>query len=114
MSSTPLAVPTMTVLEARESEPSSETTPLLRSAVRPAQRTPLPIRQLLVLACIRLAEPVNFTIVFPFINEVLPPYKRHLQRDFNISVDDGTFESNRQPVRDRVLLWIGGMHMSCR
>ena len=63
------ASPAMTVLQAHESD---ETTPLLRSAIRSSGRTPLPVRQLLVLACIRLAEPVNFTIIFPFINEVLP------------------------------------------
>jgi len=71
----------MTMLEAHESDSSSETTPLLHPAVRSSGRTPLPIRQLLVLACIRLAEPVNFTIIFPFINEVLrskPRIHRHL------------------------------------
>jgi len=62
----------MTVLQTREFDVSSETTPLL-SAAGPSQRTHLPIGQLLVLACIRLAEPINFTIIFPFINEVLPP-----------------------------------------
>jgi hypothetical protein len=62
----------MTMLGTNESDPSRETTPLLRPAVRSSGRTPLPIRQLLVLACIRLAEPVNFTIIFPFINEVPP------------------------------------------
>jgi hypothetical protein len=78
----------MTVLHAHESEPSSETTPLLRSAARPPERTPLPIRQLLVLACIRLAEPVNFTIIFPFINEVLSSQKQHRPRNSNTAVDD--------------------------
>ena len=65
MSSATLTTPAMTMLA------SSETTPLL-PAVRSSGRTPLPIRQLLILACIRLAEPVNFTIIFPFVNEVLP------------------------------------------
>jgi len=68
----PFATSAMTTLAACESDPSSEATPLLRPAVRSSGRTPLPIRQLLVLACIRLAEPVNFTLIFPFINEVLP------------------------------------------
>jgi hypothetical protein len=102
----------MTVLHGHESEPS-EATPLLRSAARLPERTPLPIRQLLVLACIRLAEPVNFKIIFPFINEVLFP-KQHRHRNFNIVVDDRASESNRQAIRDRVLLWIGGMYMFCR
>lgn len=32
--------------------------------------TPLPIRQLLILALVRLAEPINFTVIFPFVNQV--------------------------------------------
>ena len=102
----------MTVLEARGSDANSETTPLLRSAVRSSRRTPLPIRQLLVLACIRLAEPVNFTIIFPFINEVLPSQSVVIQWKFNTALDDRVYESHRQAVRDRILLWLGGMHMS--
>jgi len=112
MSSASLAIPAITELQARESDSSSETTPLLRSAVRSSGRTPLPVRQLLVLACIRLAEPVNFTIIFPFVNEVLPP-RPHYQREFNTTADGGAYESNRQAIRDRILLWLGGMHMSC-
>ena len=62
MSPGTLATPAMIVLAS----------PLLRPAVRSSGRTPLPIRQLLVLACIRLAGPVNFTLILPFVNEVLP------------------------------------------
>ena len=72
MPSTSPAIPAMPVHQMRKSDLSNETTPLLSSAVRSSGRTPLPVRQLLVLACIRLAEPINFTIIFPFINEVLP------------------------------------------
>ena len=91
---------------------SSETTPLLRPAVRLSGRTPLPIRQLLILACIRLAEPVNFTLIFPFVNEVLP-LKASYSPGFNNALDDGAHEGNRQAIRDWILLWLGGMYMSC-
>ena len=91
---------------------SSETTPLLRPAVRSPGRTPLPIRQLLILACIRLAEPVNFTIIFPFVNEVLP-LKASYSPGFNNALDGRAHERNRQAVRDWILLWLGGKHLSC-
>ena len=113
MPSATLATPAMTMLGAHESDPSSEATPLLHPAVRPSGRTPLPIRQLLVLACIRLAEPVNFTIIFPFMNEVLP-LEASYSPGFNNALDDRAYESNRQAIRDRILFWLGGMHMSCR
>ncbi len=109
-----LATPAMTMLGAHESDSSSdEATPLLHPAVRSSRRTPLPIRQLLVLACIRLAEPINFTIIFPFINEVLP-LEASYTPGFNNALDDRAYENNRQAVRDRILFWLGGMHMSCR
>ena len=110
MSSLPLATPTMSLLE---SDPPSETTPLLREAFRPSlpKRTPLPIRQLLVLACIRLVDPLSSTIISPFKNEVLTS-RHHVQWDFNLAVDDSLPERNRQTIRDRVLLWLDGKRMS--
>lgn len=81
----------MTMPGARD---SSEATPLLHPAVRSSGRTPLPIRQLLVLACIRLAEPINFTIIFPFINEV-PPLKASNSPGFNNALDGRAYESDR-------------------
>jgi hypothetical protein len=32
--------------------------------------TPLPIGQLAVLSLVRVAEPINFTMIFPFVNQV--------------------------------------------
>lgn len=32
--------------------------------------TPLPLAQLFILALVRLAEPINFTLIFPFVNQV--------------------------------------------
>jgi hypothetical protein len=35
--------------------------------------TPLPLQQLSILGLIRLAEPINFTVIFPFVNQVSYP-----------------------------------------
>ncbi|KAL1922452.1 uncharacterized protein VTP21DRAFT_9991 [Calcarisporiella thermophila] len=43
--------------------------------------TPLPKRQLFVLCCVRFTEPVNYTIIFPFIY--------YMVKDFNITHDPG-------------------------
>jgi hypothetical protein len=32
--------------------------------------TPLPLQQLSILGLVRLAEPINFTVIFPFVNQV--------------------------------------------
>lgn len=100
------------LLEMRESEPPSETTLLLREAFRPSlsKYTPIPILQLLVLACIRLADPLGSTIISPFKNEVSSRYPT--QWNSNLAVDDDLPESNRQAIRDRVLLWFDGTPMS--
>lgn len=42
---------------------SSESVPLLASARAPKKATPLPLRQLLILAAVRIAEPIAFTQV---------------------------------------------------
>lgn len=43
----------------------------------PTKETPLPIRKIAILLTMRLAEPINFTIIFPFVNpmvlSLLPP-----------------------------------------
>lgn len=39
------------------------------------QRTPLPIKQLLVLCIMRLTEPISYTLIFPFINQMLEEMK---------------------------------------
>ena len=103
----------MILLETQKSQPPSETTPLLHEAVCPSRpkRTPLPIRQLLVLAFIRLVDPISSTIISPFKNEVLTSYHR-VQWGFNFPVDGNPPESNRQAIRDRVLLWLDCTHMS--
>ena len=48
-------------------ESVEETTPLLNA--RPPA-TPLPRLQLSILLLMRCAEPVAYTVIFPFINEV--------------------------------------------
>ncbi|KAF8607066.1 MFS general substrate transporter, partial [Ceratobasidium sp. AG-I] len=35
------------------------------------QRTPLPVRQLFVLCLIRFAEPISFSVIFPFVNQMI-------------------------------------------
>lgn len=51
-----------------------EQSPLLSSSASPSstpKETPLPTRTLSLLLFMRLAEPINFTIIFPFINEMV-------------------------------------------
>lgn len=33
--------------------------------------TPLPITQIVVLMIVRLAEPISYTVIFPFINQMV-------------------------------------------
>ncbi|KAG9091161.1 hypothetical protein FS749_016749 [Ceratobasidium sp. UAMH 11750] len=35
------------------------------------ERTPLPVRQLFVLCLMRFAEPISFSVIFPFINQMI-------------------------------------------
>ncbi|KAG9058254.1 hypothetical protein FS842_011134 [Serendipita sp. 407] len=37
--------------------------------------TPLPLKQLFVLGLVRLAEPINFTLIFPFVNQMMVDLK---------------------------------------
>ncbi|GAC98226.1 major facilitator super [Pseudozyma hubeiensis SY62] len=46
-----------------------ESAPLL--ATSPRKPTPLPLRPILILTTMRLAEPINFTIIFPFVNDLV-------------------------------------------
>src|ERR1700749_1860844 len=103
----------MTLLETQESQPPSQTTPLLRKVVCPSRpkRTPLPIRQLLVLAFMLPVEAISSTIISPFKNEVLTS-GHDVQWDFNFAIDGDLLESSRQAIRDRVLLWLDCTQMS--
>ncbi|KAA1088975.1 hypothetical protein PGT21_002805 [Puccinia graminis f. sp. tritici] len=38
-------------------------------------RTPLPVRQLIVLCIMRITEPISYTLIFPFINQMLEDLK---------------------------------------
>ena len=40
-----------------------------------ASRTPLPVRQLVVLCMMRISEPISYTLIFPFINQMLEDMK---------------------------------------
>lgn len=54
-----------------DATPSKSTSQLIEPNETIVQaETPLPIRQLLILAVVRLAEPINFTVIFPFVNQV--------------------------------------------
>ncbi|KAJ9474673.1 putative membrane protein [Pseudozyma hubeiensis] len=46
-----------------------ESAPLLATSLR--KPTPLPLRPILILTTMRLAEPINFTIIFPFVNDLV-------------------------------------------
>ncbi|KAG9076320.1 hypothetical protein FRC06_009571 [Ceratobasidium sp. 370] len=35
------------------------------------ERTPLPVQQLLVLNLMRFAEPISFSVIFPFVNQMI-------------------------------------------
>ncbi|KAG0150827.1 hypothetical protein CROQUDRAFT_72747 [Cronartium quercuum f. sp. fusiforme G11] len=39
------------------------------------QTTPLPVKQLMVLCIMRITEPVSFTVIFPFINQMIEDFK---------------------------------------
>ncbi|TKY89050.1 hypothetical protein EX895_001581 [Sporisorium graminicola] len=45
-----------------------ERSPLL---TLPRKETPLPIRSITILMLLRFAEPINFTIIFPFVNDMV-------------------------------------------
>lgn len=47
----------------------TERAPLLSPSPPPS--TPLPVRKIAILLTMRIAEPINFTIIFPFINEMV-------------------------------------------
>ncbi|CBQ68726.1 conserved hypothetical protein [Sporisorium reilianum SRZ2] len=47
-----------------------ERTPLLPASSIPTE-TPLPIRAIAILTLLRVAEPINFTIIFPFVNDMV-------------------------------------------
>lgn len=57
---------------------SDETRPLLSDPEgardRHPQATPLPVRQLATLCAIRLADPVAFTQIFPYVNEMMEKF----------------------------------------
>lgn len=55
--------------------------------------TPLPLGQLTVLFLVRLAEPINFTVIFPFVNKVTF-FVSCAGRGLMV-VDDGGPESHR-------------------
>ena len=90
----------MTAVESTESSDSatspSEATPLLPQ-VQATRRTPLPIGQLTILALVRLCEPIAFTVIFPFINEVRSPSLFQVG-GVDGCVDDGVLASHRQEV----------------
>ncbi|KAF8726562.1 Major Facilitator Superfamily, partial [Rhizoctonia solani] len=35
------------------------------------QRTPLPVKQVIVLCLMRFAEPISFSVIFPFVNQMI-------------------------------------------
>ncbi|EGF99271.1 uncharacterized protein MELLADRAFT_94763 [Melampsora larici-populina 98AG31] len=39
------------------------------------KRTPLPVKQLMVLCVMRITEPISYTLIFPFINQMLDDMK---------------------------------------
>lgn len=41
----------------------------------PARRTPLPYKQLSIVCIMRLTEPISYTLIFPFINQMLEDMK---------------------------------------
>lgn len=54
-----------------ESQPSSETTPLLTDLEAAQKLPPLPKAQLAALCISRLTDPIAYTQIFPWINEFL-------------------------------------------
>lgn len=49
----------------------NERTPLVPATKNPQKRTPLPVKQLLVICVMRITEPISYTLIFPFINQML-------------------------------------------
>ena len=53
-----------------ESVVPDEETPLLRNEIPQKKETPLPLGQILVLLLLQLSEPITFSSIRPYINEV--------------------------------------------
>lgn len=56
---------------AHNHDDDTERTTLLHRPASPPSETPLPKRAITILVIMRVAEPINFTIIFPFINEMV-------------------------------------------
>ncbi|SPO28813.1 uncharacterized protein UTRI_05126_B [Ustilago trichophora] len=56
---------------AHNHDDDTERTSLLRHPPSHPSETPLPKRAITILVIMRVAEPINFTIIFPFINEMV-------------------------------------------
>ncbi|KAG0142330.1 hypothetical protein CROQUDRAFT_240347 [Cronartium quercuum f. sp. fusiforme G11] len=54
---------------------ANEQTPLNIHQSTNITRTPLPIKQIIVLCVMRLTEPISYTLIFPFINKMLEDMK---------------------------------------
>ncbi|KIM27572.1 hypothetical protein M408DRAFT_330004, partial [Serendipita vermifera MAFF 305830] len=65
------------LLAVKPATPSGTTSvqPVTPNGRAAQQETPLPVKQLLILALVRLAEPINFTIIFPFVNQMMEDLK---------------------------------------
>ena len=58
--------------------PTSETCPLLKdpeSAEQVSKPSPVPFRQLSTLCALRLADPICFTQIFPYVNEMMETFQ---------------------------------------
>ncbi|CDU24979.1 uncharacterized protein SPSC_04812 [Sporisorium scitamineum] len=67
---TPVTRPTTSNGAEHLDDADPEHRPLLTPPTPPVE-TPLPIRPIAILTLLRVAEPINFTIIFPFINDMV-------------------------------------------
>ncbi|POW00747.1 hypothetical protein PSTT_12935 [Puccinia striiformis] len=70
----PLLSRTPSSTEANES-PEPDPLPEQSGLQERTTRTPLPVRQLVVLCIMRITEPISYTLIFPFINQMLEDMK---------------------------------------
>ncbi|EST09080.1 Major facilitator superfamily [Kalmanozyma brasiliensis GHG001] len=81
-----------------------EQEPLLPTS-SPRKDTPLPKRAIIILILMRLAEPISFTLIFPFVNDLvytLPPYPARASVGYYAGIIESLFSVSQTCT---ILFW---------
>ncbi|POW04961.1 hypothetical protein PSHT_11006 [Puccinia striiformis] len=102
----PLLSRTPSSTEANES-PEPDPLPEQSGLQERTTRTPLPVRQLVVLCIMRITEPISYTLIFPFINQMLEDMKVS-EDPKQIGYYAGLIESTHHP---NFISWDGDVYL---